>query len=282
MPAYESIHEYYLHQHRNIENYLALCMVHAETELVHELRLSIKKLRAFHKLAEELCETEMEEHIHIKNRVRRLFRIAGQLRDTQVQIHMLVSVQELTGVEYPEFLTWLLKREKKRISRFGSKPLQVIPQATTDTVLQKIGNWLEQANDETIKAGAGNVLTAMYSRVKKLAAGKMNPKVLHLIRTITKQIKYILNVMHHCYPDFSFSYISVDTLHNSETSVGQWHDKLVRVELLEKFMAKSNFEDDKLLRVRYQVFLKACKSELNIAYKDAYRIVRQGLNFKEK
>jgi CHAD domain-containing protein len=282
MPAYESIHEFYLHQHRNIENYLALCMVHAEAELVHELRLSIKKLRAFHKLAEELCVAETEEHIHIKNKVRRLFRISGQLRDTQVQIHMLVSVQELTGTEYPEFLTWLLKREKKRISRFSSKPPEMMPQATTDTVLQKIGDWLEQANEETIITGAGNVLTALYTRAKKLSAGKMNPQVLHRIRTITKQIKYILNVMHHCYPDFSFSDISLDTLHTIETSVGHWHDKLVRVELLEKFMAKSNFEDDKLLRTRYQGILKTCKSELNIGYKDAHRIVRQGLHFKEK
>ena len=273
MPVNESLHEYYLHQHRNIENYLASCMVHAEAEMVHELRLSIKKLRAFHKLAEELCPAEMDDHIHIKNRVRRLFRIAGQLRDTQVQVHMLVATQDKTGNEYPEFSRWLLKREKKRILRFGRKPLHVISHASADSTLQKVVDWLALVSNETILAGAGKVLTGLNIKVKKLSAGKKNEQDLHLIRTITKQMKYILNIMHHSYPGFEFNDVSVDSLHKIETSVGHWHDNLVRVELLEKFTGKSHLAEDPEL-FKYKEFLMACKAELEIAYADAYHITR--------
>ena len=282
MPTQESLHDYYLHQHRNIENYLELCMIHAEAELVHELRLSIKKLRAFHILAEELCPSEMEKHIHIKNRVRRLFRIAGQLRDTQVQIHMLVLVQDQSGIDYPEFSKWLLKREMKRILRFGRKNLHVLSHATADATLQKIGDWLDSASEASILTGAGMVLADLNAKSMKLSAGKMNEQDLHLIRTITKQIKYILNIMHHSYPNFKFSGVSVDSLHKIETSVGNWHDNLVRVGLLEKFMGKSRFEEDSQLFPQYLDMFKGCKAELNVAYKEAYRIVRSELLPGEK
>ena len=252
-------------------------MVHADKEVVHELRLSIKKLRAFHKLAEELCPAEVDELIHINKRVRRLFRLAGQLRDTQVQIHMLVSVQDNTGIDYPELNKWLMKREKKRILRFGRKPLHVLTHATADATLHKIGYWLALASDEAILKGGGKVLAALNAKAMKLSAAKMNEQDLHLIRTIIKQIKYILNIMHHSYPDFRFSDVSVDSLHKIETSVGNWHDNLVRVELLDKFMGKSDYEADSQLLDKYQKLFKSCKAELNVAYKDAYRIVRNEL-----
>ena len=282
MPAHESLHEYFLHQHRNIQNYLGLCMVHADAEVVHELRLSVKKLRAFHKLAEELFPAEKNELSQINNKVRRLFRLAGQLRDTQVQIYKLVLVQDQTGIDYPELNKWLLKREKKRILRFGRKPLHLLSHDTADTTFQQIGDWLALVSDETILKGAAKVLAGLTKKAMKLSAAKMNEQDLHLIRTIIKQIKYILNIMNHSYPDFKFSDVSVDSLHKIETSVGHWHDNLVRVELLGKFIRKSYIENDLLLSIKYQELFEICKSELDIAYKDAYCITRSELLPAEK
>ena len=276
MPAHESLHEYYLHQHRNIKNYLELCMIHAENELVHELRLSIKKLRAFHKLAEGFSLEDMNEHIQLKNRVKRLFRISGQLRDTQVQINLLVLLRQQTGIDYPEFSNWLLKREKKRIMRFGLKPMQLLPTATADNSLLKTGDWLAIVGDETIITCAGQVLNDLCTKARKLSTGNMNERDLHRIRTITKQVKYILNIMHHSYPDFIFDKVSVNSLREIEASVGHWHDNLVRVELLEKFMGKSTFADNSQI-VKYQKLFNSCKEELDIAYSEAYRVVRSEL-----
>jgi CHAD domain-containing protein len=276
MPANESLLEYYLHQHRNIENYLELCMIHAEAELVHELRLSIKKLRAFYKLAAGLSPADKVDHFNIKNRVRRLFRISGQLRDTQVQIHLLVTLQQQLGIEYPEFSKWMLKRENKRVMRFGRKPVQLLSSAIPDATLQKTADWITITSEETIFSEAGKVLTGLCIKARKLSAGTRNERDLHRIRTITKQVKYILNIMHHSYPDFIFNEVSVNSLREIEASVGHWHDNLVRVELLEKFMKKSNFADDSLM-LKYQKLLDACKAELDSAYAEAYRIVRSEL-----
>ena len=277
MAAYETIHEYYLHQHRNIENYLELCLIHPEVELVHELRLSIKKLRAFHKLAEHLSLNEIDEHIHIKNRVRKLYKVAGQLRDTQVQIQLLSLFEEQTGTDHSEFSKWLLSREKKQISRFSKNPERVVPQATAQSTHQKIGNLLAIANDETILDGAGKVLSGLCVKAQKLTAGEMNNRKLHRVRTITKRMRYILNIMHHSYPDFKFNEVSIESLRNIEAAAGHWHDNLVRVELLSKFLDRMKFGDDSE-KFKYQKLLNACKAELHIAFNDASQIVMNALH----
>lgn len=276
MAAHESIHEYYLHQHRNIETYLLLCLIHPEVELVHELRLCIKKLRAFHKLAEHLCLNGNDGHTHIKRRVRQLYKVAGRLRDTQVQIQMLTVFEEQTGIEYPEFSKWLHKREQKQISRFSKKPQQIVPQATEQSTHQKIGDLLAQANDETILNGAGIVLFDLYSASRDLAAGNINSQSLHRIRTITKRMKYIYNIMAHSYPDFKFNEISVDALREIEVKAGHWHDNLVRVELLTRFFEKLKSSDE-TERFKYQKFLNACKAELDISLNETTGIVQEAL-----
>jgi len=277
LAAHESIHEYYLHQHRNIQYYLELCAMHPEEELVHELRLSIKKLRAFLKLAEQICLTDMAEHIHIKHRVRQLFKVSGQLRDIQVQIQILSSFQEKTGIDYLEFRNWLLKREVKRISRFSKNPKQVVPQAIAESTHQKIGKLLADSTDESILDGAMKVLVGLYSEAKSLSAGNLDDRNLHRIRTITKQMRYVLNIMHHSYPDFVFNEISVETLREIEVAAGHWHDNLVRIEMLEKFINKMKPVDD-VEKFKYQKLFNECKAELDISFNMTSQMVRQALN----
>lgn len=276
MDGHEILHEYYLQQHRNIENYLELCLNYPEVELVHELRLSIKKLRAFHKLAGQLFRNETDESFHIKYRVKQLYKAAGQLRDTQVQVHLLVSFEEKNSIEFPGFKKWLLRREKKRISRFTKKPKQVIPQSTTQNMHQKIGDMLALADDETILTGAGKVLTALALEARDLCTGTMNDRKLHHIRIITKQMRYILNIMHHSYPDFTFEGISVSTLREMEAAVGQWHDNLVRIELLDQYIKKMTSADNSE-NFKYQKLYNACKSELDISFNETSQLVQKAL-----
>jgi len=276
LAAHETIHEYYLHQHRNIENYLELCSSHPEAELVHQLRLSIKKLQAFNKLAEQLCLTDTDEHIHINNRVRQLYKMAGELRDTQVQIHLLATFEEQTCTAFPEFSKWLLKREKKRIAQFSKNPRNVMSHTTAHITHHKIGQSLALASDESILNCADTVLAGLSAKAHKLSEGTIDDQNLHRIRIITKQIRYILNIMQHSYPDFKLDEISVGSLREIEAATGHWHDSLVKVELLSKCMGKMQSIDNTTM-LKYKKFLSACNSELYNAYQEACKVVKQEL-----
>jgi len=219
----------------------------------------------------------MAEHIHIKHRVRQLFKVSGQLRDIQVQIQILSSFQEKTGIDYSEFRNWLLKREVKRISRFSKNPKQVVPQAIAESTHQKIGKLLADSTDESILDGAMKVLAGLYLEAKSLSSENLSDHNLHRIRTITKQMRYVLNIMHHSYPDFVFNEISVETLREIEVAAGHWHDNLVRIEMLEKFINKMKPVDD-VEKFKYQKLFNECKAELDISFNMTSQMVRQTLN----
>ncbi len=280
MAIHESIQEYYLHQHRTIEHYLELCMGHAETELVHELRLNIKKLRAFNTVAEELCLTDLDEHIEIRNRVSRLYKLAGQLRDTQVQIRLLTECEELSGTRYKEYGKWLIKREEKKIARFNRKPRHVVPRTTAHVTHQKINDKLALLDDETIRSVAMKVLTGLHTKARRLASASFDERILHRIRIITKQLRHILSIIQNIYPDFEFNQITVPSMREIEVAAGTWHDRLVRLDLLNKYLVKTglaeNYESKK-----YQELLNVCSSELAEAYEEACRIIKYELHTQE-
>lgn len=274
MSAHESLHAYYLHQCRNVEHYLELCKVYPEAELVHQLRLSIKKLRAFHKLALHLFASDTIEYVQIKHRIKQLYKLAGQLRDTQVQMQLLATFEEQTGIDYPEFNKWLLRREKKRIARFEKKSKHAHSQTTEHITHQKIEDLLARANDEKLQNCMSMVIADMFTANQKLASGSMDEQDLHRIRIITKQIRYILNMVQPAGADFIFNDIPVDLLREIETVTGHWHDCLVKVELLNRCLEKLQLTDT-LDVLKYQKLMSTSNSELHIAYQDACCSVRR-------
>lgn len=273
MPPHETIHEYYLHQHHSIEHYLGQCLDHADPEMVHELRLSIKKLRAFNILVEKLYLPETSEHIHIKQRVRRLYKLAGKLRDTQVQIRLLDLLEKGNEDEYTEFGKWLLRREKKRMKSFGRKPRHVVPHVMAHLAHQKIEKRLDRASDETIMRHAAKVMGGLYSKLEKLAGDTPTNRRLHRIRIITKQMRYITGIMLHSYPDFGFAGMPVDTMRKIEVASGRWHDILVKVELLHRFLDKLE-DGENAVTVKYKKLLELCILERDNAYAEACRVVK--------
>jgi CHAD domain-containing protein len=269
--------EYYVHQHHNIRHLLELCKSHADDEMVHEFRLSIKKLRAFNELAGQLCLNDTIECTEIKNRARQLYKLAGQLRDTQVQIHMLSVFEEQTDTVYPEFSKWLFKREKKRISRFSRKLQNKIPRVTKGIAFQKIERRLANSNDIIMLDTARKVLEGMLFKARELVNGNLNNQNLHRLRIIIKKKRNVINIIRHSYPDFHYQGKSVDSLLEIETSLGHWHDKLFRIELLGRFMEKLNLTDYSAMD-KYQKLFNACNSELENAFAEAIMISKRELN----
>jgi CHAD domain-containing protein len=271
MATHESIQEYYLHQQSNIGHYLEMCVDSADAELIHELRLSIKKLRAFNIMAKPLFEADFDEHFQIKHKVNKLYKLAGELRDTQVQMNMLVVFEEQEGIDYPEFRNWLLSREKKKMSRFKRKSKHVVPPTTASSNLSKINQILAQTSDEAVLAGMEKVLIGLFLKARKLSEGNINNENMHRIRINTKQLRYILNIVKNCFPDFEFKMISADSLRDIEAAAGQWHDCLVRVEYLGKCLEKVKLTDEEDL-LKYHELVAAFKKGLKAAYEEACQI----------
>jgi CHAD domain-containing protein len=276
MAVLESLSEYFLHQHRNLENYLLQCKAHAEPEVVHQLRLSIKKLRAFNKLATQLGLQQPEEYKKVAQELKKLFSLAGQIRDVQVQIQLLAEYEEHTNTAYPEFGKWLLSIEKKRIAHLNSLSSNFFPLPDGKSSRQENAEEIGTESNETFLFLAEGVLNELFTKAQKLATGYIIDADMHRIRRVTKQLRYILNVVHYSFPDYAYKRITIADIREIESVVGSWHDKLIRRELLESFLKKFH-KPDKTSQTRYQKLADIFTEEQNSAYENACQVVKAKL-----
>ena len=276
MAALESLSEYFLHQHRNLENYLLQCKAHAEPEVIHQLRLCIKKLRAYNKLATYPGPSQPEEYKKVAQELKKLFSLAGQIRDVQVQIQLLAEYEEQNNTPYPEFGKWLQSIEKKQISHFNSSSGNFFPFPDGKSSKQQNAEESSVESNETILLHSEIVLNELFAMAQKLATGYIIDADLHRIRRVTKQLRYILNVVHYSFPDYAYRRITIADLREIESVVGVWHDKLVGREFLESFMKKFH-KMDKPARIRYQALVDVFTKEQNSSYEKACQVVKEKL-----
>jgi len=273
MAVYESIYEYYLHQLRNCESYIEQCKIHAEPELVHELRLSIKKLRAFNLLADRLEMSGIDANKQLIEGVKKMFNLAGQIRDTQVQIYLLASCKEQTGINFTLFLKWLLKREKRKIKQLcGSKYKSSIDLDSGNTI-NGIANTIQLPEKTAIISSAHTLLDEMYLKTQKLATGSIGDENLHQIRKLFKQMRYIITFITGIYPDFQYHRITPEDLKDIENTVGNWHDNLIRIEFIERFKKKIKNHNEVIL-LKYKGLAAYSHASLNQAYEKACQGVK--------
>lgn len=276
MAEHESLTEYFLHQHRNLENYLLQCKLHAEPEVVHQLRLCIKKLRAFNKLSAQLGLHQTEEYKQVALKLKDLFSLAGQIRDVQVQIQLLSEYEEQTNTSFTEFGKWLRSIEKKRISKLKSTSLTFLPQPVNNILNEENDKEISNDFNVNILLKADNLLNDLFTEAQRLATGNIIDADLHRTRRVTKQLRYILNVVHYSFPDYVYKRITIADLREIESVVGNWHDKLIRRELLESFMKKFH-KSDKPSRSKYQKLADIFTEEQNSSYEKACRVVKEKL-----
>ena len=236
MSGNQSLHQYYQHQLQHIGHCLEGCLTSTDPELVHRLRLSIKKLRALDILVGFLAPDGIGNDVHLNKDTRALFKTAGELRDIQVQIQLLASFEEESETCFPDFEAWLLKREKKRILRLAEKQQHAENHNHAGLSKNDKSTILELAGDDAIQESARKALTWLYARALELLRGEITNACLHEIRTVTKQMRYIYSMVQHSFPGFSFEKCNIEALREIEVTAGHWHDCLVRVELYGKFV----------------------------------------------
>lgn len=242
--------EYFRLQRSNISHYLRLCVEGTEAESVHRLRVSIKKVRTVYKLAGILLPSESKEHRKELVRLRKLFRLAGAIRDAQV-IHRLVSRYEAGhGVAYSEFKSYIRDLEQRSVVKFfrGLETLQ--NELDSLPAGLRLENSLQHIPYAEISAYLGRLLEKRYKKVRKIVQSEPDEKGLHEARMLLKQMRYLMSVARKRDPHFQAFDLSLTNLKATESLLGQWHDQIILLERLEAF-TRTSASHNKPVKKRY-------------------------------
>jgi CHAD domain-containing protein len=215
---------------------------------VHEMRLCMKRLRALFIFFEALEPDVISTKVLLSS-FRKLFKLAGHIRDIQIQKKLALHLEKELDASYSEYIHFLNKNEKRAIRAFEKKMHGYEPEKDFAMIRNIISDTISSYPSDDISLRGKQIISDKFLLVHKMTLVKLNSTQLHAIRTKLKQIAYLLKIWKG--HDHVTQAIPVERaqLQMVEIKLGQWHDYVVAETYIKSFIA--SFPDEKQVPVHY-------------------------------
>lgn len=230
----KSFEEYYHSHSDKITGHYELARKFFDVDGIHEMRVEIKKLRAFFNMVEWI-NPDFQAKKNFKN-ISMLFKAAGKIRDIHVQQEMTRNRMTQSNLEVSEYYNHLKQQElqkrpkfseaakafnirefEKRWSRINSA-LNILPE-----------NYIQYKTEERFYRLVDDLIS--YKGKTRFTATDY-----HKIRILSKETRYALEILQTCFPEiehFDDLNLRIRDLHRA---LGKWHDDEVALLSLNDFM----------------------------------------------
>jgi len=231
----ECLWTYYGNLQRIVEENYNLAVRFADVEGVHDMRVGIKRLRAYFNLIEWINPVFQAKQT--LKPIRRLFKAAGKVRDIHVQQELMmrwITELNLEMSEYYNFLKQKETEERKRFADFAKKKFDPKVFQSNWTLIQNVlsfisTEYIQYKSEERFNAQIEELIK--FKEKENLAEDDY-----HSIRILSKETRYTLEVLQTCFPPKSIWEKLNETLRKVHQALGRWHDNDVSLLFLDGFM----------------------------------------------
>jgi len=248
----EIIENYYREHKQVFDECLARIPVGYKVEDIHEMRTSIKRLRALLQLVEFLSDNKFSTKKYLK-RGRMLFKSVGTLREIQVEEMLVYNYEEKLGLDLSEYSEYLFEKEHREIGclkkSFGNiKGDNIFNNKNLKEALKSIDKETVQEKTQAFVKSKSNTLLKMNRK------GKITKRV-HKNRTILKQIYYLYDILTELSGWHIFLGMTKDEIREREQQIGEWHDRVNSLHYLKLFFKINNYKPpEKYFTLKQSVF----------------------------
>lgn len=231
----ECLWTYYGNLQRIVEENYNLAVRFADVEGVHDMRVGIKRLRAYFNLIEWINPVFQAKQ-NLKP-IRRLFKASGKVRDIHVQQELIkrwVTELDLEMSEYYNFLKQKETEERKRFADFAKKKFDLKVFQSNWTLIQNVLSFI---STEYIQFKSEERFNAQIEELIKFKE-KENfvEDDYHAIRILSKETRYTLEVLQTCFSPKNIWTQLNETLRKVHQALGRWHDDDVSFLFLDGFL----------------------------------------------
>ncbi len=232
----EILQEYFSKQRNFFETRLKEARETMDMESIHQLRLSVKRMRALYSFF-----WFIEEEKTAKKELRKLkviYQPAGMVRDLQVQQYLLDVYEKRLNIKYGLFRSYL--EEKEAIASMElSRSIAGFDTAVFQELAEKTSEILSRYSEQQLVLKAETIFEQHMERIRQL--NKLNTdknKNLHEIRKILKKVRYLLNIFSVEADRIAMLRVSYERLKEIEKTLGNWHDQVNAEHYLKQFLAE--------------------------------------------
>lgn len=228
----ESFLTYYLDLRSSFELYFKRISKGHSAEDIHQLRVTLKKLRVIWSLAGHLCEGKLDKKEY-QVLISKLFRSAGKVREAQLNSNTLKKYEldylrpylkyldRIRNVAHAELHDQVNAFDLDKSRRLDDKLVSALEKLPTGKVL---------------KVAAG-LISSETKKITQLKAQRPNEEKLHKIRAHVKNIGELLVVVKQLDAQTNLDRWQ-DHIKSLGQRIGKWHDHVVLLASLENFSKK--------------------------------------------
>ena len=206
---------------------------------IHDLRVTIKKLRATWSLMDVVTQGSLNKEIH-NQLFSKLFKQAGRVREAQVNILAIDKLNRKYLDEYKSDQRKLQKQAEKRLrivmEHFNNDCFKILDKSWQRSVLKIPEAFIFEQSVQFINTE--------LTKVQRLESELPNSKKLHKIRIILKAVHEIISILIQLRPSDYLSRLGKQ-IKGINHEIGQWHDTLVLLESFDRFDSSGMKKKDK-------------------------------------
>jgi len=232
--------KYYAKRMKAIKKIMAIPAAEIAKEEIHTLRIEIKKIKALFDLIH--CVHKNFELFAYFKPYEQVFRTAGEIRETQVELELLQKYLPDTPGKY---LEQLRRRQEKKIKKIENLFLSGI----ADKLMRHkkdIVAYLDSVSEKEVMI----ILKRKAADLNKLMVRSIFKE--QKLHTVRKKLKNFYNIVHTTYPNMKIPK-PCDRL---QDLFGRWHDSQVAIDHLRKALYSSLFTQDEishLQKIRHEL-----------------------------
>ncbi|MCX6235574.1 MAG: CHAD domain-containing protein [Bacteroidetes bacterium] len=232
---------YFTSQRQAFEKNLPLIDDIHSQDAIHDIRVSLKKIRTLFMLFEFIAPEKFNSKIYFRS-LRRLFRQVSVIRDLQVQQNLIKEMADISDGDcagFIDFLADLETRERKKLEQWLTGfvlPDMNAYQAAVDTFSEEMDEGLF---NEKLTAFINEKLMIIKSK----STGIPDDETLHDIRRLLKEARFMIDLK--CAGNTDK--LQVPELHKAikaaEEILGKWHDMTIGAIFMRDYIADHSTQD---------------------------------------
>ena len=240
--------QFFKTSHTEFDKYFKRVKKRAEQEDIHQLRVALKKMKTVLHIVDP--ENKILKSSETK-RIRRLFKLAGIIREAQVNMELVQHIDNKPMKMYRSFLTEQINYGSKALQQFTSNKnaADFFSRNTLKKISKKTNHFTESHQLDKFR-------NKVYRRIERYVH-YTGDKILHEIR---KEIKHLLFITRFDHVDDS----KKENLNNLAEQLGIWHDQAVLLYSLESFSAKEPLVFKHLESIKYWNRIRAVRMRAEV------------------
>lgn len=221
----ELLKTYYSEQRHNLEESIARADEKDNMKTIHQLRLSIKKIRALYSFVWYIHPKKKTGKKSL-NKLKRIYKPAGDIRDTQVHLEIIENYKKRLLIDFKDYTDFYQNYEREKLNELKFQ-IQYFDNQPLNKLEKKLNKVLDNISEKELKSKSKQVFEDKLEIIRELNKIPTNKdKNLHQIRKYLKEARYLISIFNGNTSESETFKISLDRLKQIEQTVGKWHDQV--------------------------------------------------------